>query len=58
MCDAEVYVFIYPFIDSNLMKSLMAKAENSGAIDPAVIEVMVSTPMLLTLELASEIRII
>lgn len=31
---------------------------NSAAIDQAVIEVMVSTPVLLTLDPASEIRII
>lgn len=35
-----------------------AGAGNSGSTDPAVIEVMVSTPALLTLEPASEIGII
>lgn len=34
------------------------EGRNSAGIDLAVIEVMVSTPMLLTLDLASEIRII
>lgn len=41
-----------------VMNCLDAGAGNSGSTDPAVIEVMVSTPALLTLEPASEIGII
>lgn len=40
------------------MKCSVAGAGNSGYTDLAVIEVMVSPPVLLTLDLASEIRII
>lgn len=47
-----------PFIDSKLMKSPMQGGWNRAAVEPPVIEVMVSTPTLLTLDLAAEIRII
>lgn len=60
MCDAEVCVFIYPvtlcWFKFNEISN--GKGWNSVGIDLAVIEVMVSTPMLLILDLASEIRII
>lgn len=58
MCDVEVCVHLLTLYWFTFNEKSNGNGKNSTAIDLDMIEVMASTPMLLTLEQGSDIKII